>query len=283
VRLHADRVDDRVGAAAAGELAHRLGHVLDLADVDRLHAVALRAPEPLGYEVEPDDLSRAEVLGDPARHLADRAQADHGDAAALGYQRVLDRLPGGRQHVGQEEKAVVRGAIGDLDGPVVGLRHAQELGLPAGHLAVELRVAEQRGAHALVVVLGRLALRLQSLLAHEAVATGDVERDHHAVADGDVGHRRADGLDDPHRLVAEHVALAEERSEHLVQMQVRAAQPARGDADHGVGGLLDRGIGDVVDAHVALAVPGQGFHRCSLVRVSGCATQATRGGIRRRG
>ena len=138
---------------------------------------------------------------------------------------VLDRLPGGRQDVGEEQEAVVRRALGHLDRAVLRLRDAQELGLPAGHLAVELGVAEQRGAHALLAHLGRLALRLQPVLAHEAVTAGDVERDDDAVA-GLRGRRdlRADLLDDAHRLVAEDVALAEERAEDLVEVQVRAAQ-----------------------------------------------------------
>ena len=68
---------------------------------------------------------------------------------------------------------------------------------------------------------------------------------------GDLG---ADRLDDAHRLVAEDVALVEERAEHLVQVQVRAAEPGRGDPDDRVGRLLDRRVGDRVDADVALAV-----------------------------
>ena len=81
--------------------------------------------------------------------------------AAVGDRRVLDRLPGGRQHVGEVEEALVGRALGHLDRPVLRLRHAQELGLAAGHLAVELRVAEQRGALAVLAHLRRLALRLQ--------------------------------------------------------------------------------------------------------------------------
>ena len=54
------------------------------------------------------------------------------------------------------------GPFGHLDRAVLRLRHAQALGLAARHLAVELGVAEQRGAHALLAHLGRLALRLQA-------------------------------------------------------------------------------------------------------------------------
>ena len=62
--------------------------------------------------------SRRPGAGDPGAHLPDRAEAEDGDAAALRDRRVLDRLPGGGQHVGEEEEALVRGAVsGTLIGP----------------------------------------------------------------------------------------------------------------------------------------------------------------------
>ena len=82
--------------------------------------------------------------------------------AAVGHVGVLDRLPGGRQHVGEVDEAVVGRALGHLDRPVLRLRHPQVLGLAAGHLAVQLGVAEQRGARALLAHLRGLALRLQA-------------------------------------------------------------------------------------------------------------------------
>ena len=52
----------------------------------------------------------------------------------------------------------------------------------------------------------------------------------------------ADLLDDAHRLVTEDVALAHERAERLVEVQVRAAEAARGDPHDRVVGFL-RGSG----------------------------------------
>ena len=200
------------------------------------------------------------MLGDARRHVPDRAEAEDGDRAAVGDVRVLDRLPGGGEDVGEVDEAVVRWALGDLDRPVLRLRDAQVLGLPAGHLAVELRVAEQRGAHPLVVDLGGLALRLQPVAAHEAVTAGDVERDHHAIALGEVGDLRADLLDDPHRLMAEDVALAHERAEDLVEVQVGAADAGRCDAHDRIGRRFDARVRDGVHADVPLAVPRDSFH-----------------------
>ena len=86
----------------------------------------------------------------------------------------------------------------------------------------------------------------------------------------ELGHARPDLGDDAHRLVAEDVALAEERAEHLVEVQVRAADPGGGDLDDHVGRVLDRRVGHGVDADVALAVPGQCPHVASFPE-PGCA------------
>src|SRR4029079_9546523 len=72
-------------------------------------------------------------------------------------------------------------------------------------------------------------------------------------------------------LVTEDVALLEECAEHLVQVQVRAADAARGDADDRVGVLLDRRVGDGVPPHVSPAVPCQCLHRALSFAVDGRA------------
>ena len=101
-------------------------------------------------------------------HVADRAQAEHQQRALRLGVGVRDGLPGGGQHVGQVDEAVVGRPVGHLDVGVLRLRHPQVLGLPSWHRAVELGVAEQRRAAALVTHLGRLALALQAVLAHPA-------------------------------------------------------------------------------------------------------------------
>src|SRR3954453_17794283 len=80
---------------------------------------------------------------DPGGHLADRPQPIDSDAATLRDGRVLDRLPGGGEDVGEEQEVLVRLAVlGHLDRPEMSLGNAQELRLSARNLAVELRVAE---------------------------------------------------------------------------------------------------------------------------------------------
>src|SRR5213079_1203785 len=51
VGLHAHRVDHGVAAAPVGQLAHRLGDVLVLLQVEDLHPVPARHLEPLRHEV----------------------------------------------------------------------------------------------------------------------------------------------------------------------------------------------------------------------------------------
>jgi hypothetical protein len=74
-------------------------------------------------------------------------------------------------------------------------------------------------------------------------------------------------LDYAHRLVAEDVALVDERPEYLVEMQVRAADSRRRDAHDRVGRLLNRRVWHVVHPYVTLAVPCQCFHPTSYARV----------------
>ena len=109
------------------------------------------------------------------------------------------------------------------------LRHPKVLGLPARNLAVELGVAEQRGAHALVADLRRLALRVELLVAHVATAARDLERDDDPVTDRQIGHARDRPRDDAHRLVAQDVAGFMNGAEHFVEMQVGSADVGGGD------------------------------------------------------
>ena len=260
MRLHADRVDDRVRAAPLGEVAD---HVADLAlvevtDVDGLDSEAAHSSEPLGDEVDGDHFVTA-VRGDPAGHVADRSDAQHGHRAAGRDGGVLNRLPRRGQHVGQVEEAVVGRALGHLDRVVVGATDAEVLRLRAGHGAVELGVAVERGTHPLFADLGGLALRLQAEVAHLAGAAGDLEGYDDPVTDLEVD-RRADVLDDADGLVPEDVAGRQERPEHLVEVQVGTADRSRRDPDDGVRRLLDDRFGDGVDPHVAGAVPRERSH-----------------------
>src|SRR3712207_4325871 len=111
--------------------------------------------------------------------------------------------------------------------------------------------------------LGGLALGLQSPLAHEAVAAGDLEGDDDTVTDREVRGPASDLLDDAHRLVAEDEPLGHDRGEDLVEVEVGAADRRGRDADHRVGWLMDAWVGHVVYSDVPLAVPRQCLHPAS--------------------
>ena len=181
---------------------------------------------------------------------------------------VPNGLPGRGQDVGEVEVALVGHALGHLDRPELRLRHAQQLGLPARHRAVQRRVAEQGRALALLAHLGGLALGVQAARAHPAGPAGDVERHDDPVADLQVAGLGAALHDHAHGLVAEHVTRGQEGSEHLVEVQVRAADRGRRDLDDHVVGLLDGGVGDGLDAHVAASLPGQCSHAMPSCRFS---------------
>jgi len=260
VRLHPHSVDHGVGPASVGQVSHRVVEVLAvLAQIQHLDTPRAGPLESFGYQVDRDHPS-ALVLGDAGGHVADGSKAQHGNRAALGHVGVRDGLPRRGQHVGEVSEPVVRRALRHLDVGVLGLRHPQELGLTARHLAVELGEPEQRGTHALLAHLGGLTLAEQLGVTHVAVPTGHLERDDHPITDLEVADVTAHFLDDAHRLVPEDVPLAHERAQSLVQVQVGSADVGGGHPDDGVGGLLDRGVGHGVHADVALALPGHCFH-----------------------
>ena len=185
MRFHPDRVDDRVGAAAGEQIPDRRGDLLavlaEVAKIDHLGAMSPRPLQAFGHQIDPDDPLRPEMGGHPARHRTDRPQTEHHHRPAGRHGGVLDRLPRGGQHVGQIEEAVVGGPVGHLDRPVLRLGDSEQLGLRPRHLAVQLRVTEQRRARLVLTDLGGLALGLQAGLTHRAVPARDVEGNHHTV------------------------------------------------------------------------------------------------------
>src|SRR3954466_141277 len=227
---------------------------------DDLDLVAACPCQPCGDDVRGDDPARAQMLGHPCGHVTDRAQSEHQHTAALGDARVLPRLPGRRQHVGQIDVAVVERGVWNLDREGVAEGHPEVLGLAARDLPVELGVAEERGPEALLPVLRGLALGLQALRAHPARAAGDVERDDDPVAGFHRRHVGPDLADDPHRLVAPDVADGHERGPDLDEMEVGAADAGGGDLHDDICRLLDDRVRNGLDADVTASVPGHCAH-----------------------
>lgn len=258
--FHTHRVDHRVGAAAGGQ---RPDGVADAAvnrvEVDGVDAAQRGPRQPFRNPVDGDH-PIPQVVGDTCAHVADRPQAEHRDATALGNVGVGDGLPRRGQYVRQVDESRIRRSLRHFDVGELRLRDSQVFGLAARHLAVQFRIPEQRCAFTVVAHLRGLALRIELLVAHVAVPTGDLERNDDAVTDRQPVDVAADLANDAHGFVPENVTLVHERSEHLVQVQIRSADVGRGDFDDGVGRRLDLGVGHRVDPDVPSAMPGNCLH-----------------------
>src|SRR5258708_20828936 len=121
------------------------------------------------------------------------------------------------------------------------------------------RVAPQLLRHRRVRI-GVLAERVHLLLAEEAVAAGDGERHHHAIPWAQVPDVAANIDHLAHELVAEDVALHHPGNEAAVEIQVRAADPGRGDAPDSVARIKDLPLRHGLDAYVELVVPAACVH-----------------------
>src|SRR6185369_6091606 len=97
-------------------------------------------------------------------------------------------------------------------------------------------------------------------LAEEAAAAGDGEGDDHAVAEREVLDLAAELDDLAHELVAQDVPLLHGGDVAVVEVEVRAADRGRGDADDGVAPVQDRRVGDVFYPDVVFTVPTECFH-----------------------
>ena len=214
VRLHADRVDDGVGAAAVGHLAHRSGDV-----------VVARGGRACSTPWRRASASRSGTRSTPITRPAPRCSAirhAHLRRSARGRRRrrvppsgiagVLDRLPGRRQHVGEVDEALVGRALRHLDRAELRLRDAQQLRLAAGHLrrrASCSRTAPRPCPASRTCVVSHCECRPWSHMKQwpQEMLNGITTRSPGC----DVLDLGADLLDDAHRLVAEDVALVEER------------------------------------------------------------------------
>jgi hypothetical protein len=87
-------------------------------------------------------------------------------------------------------------------------------------VTVELGVAEQCRTLAVLAHLRRLALRVELLIAHEARAARDGERNHDPIARAHVLHLRTHFHDPAHRLVAQYVARLHEHGQGPVQVKI---------------------------------------------------------------
>jgi hypothetical protein len=133
-----------------------------------LDAVLLSQRQPVGEPVDPDHSAGAEMARDPGAHLPAGSETEDRDRTAGRDLGVHHRLPGSGQDVGEQQRSQLRHTVVDLHRSEVSLRHPHVLRLGAGHPAIHVGEAEQRGALAAVEVLRGLALAVELAREHEA-------------------------------------------------------------------------------------------------------------------
>jgi hypothetical protein len=158
---------------------------------------------------------------------------------------------------------------------LIGVRNADIFCLPPGISAREMGVPEQAGrrvAKHLVrnvpVPVCSLANREVPALALVAFAADDGERDNDAIADLQCVFAAGSHLHDlPHELVTHDIAVLHAGHVAVVEMQVGAADRATRHLDDGVARMFDLGIWNLIATDVLRAVPAQGLHCFSPIRL----------------
>ena len=162
--------------------------------------------------------------------------------------------------------------VRNLDGAEIRIGHAQVFGLAAGKPAKKMSVAEQAGGRVtpkllchLSVRIGSLAAREQLPPAEEAVAAGDSERNHDAIADLELGVFRSDLDNLAHGLVTQDVAGLHSRHHAVIDVQIGTADRTGRNLDDRVAGMLDLRVRYAFAADVLFSVPGQCAHAIGLL------------------
>src|SRR5690606_17689090 len=119
--------------------------------------------------------------------------------------------------------------------------NAQVFRLASWIAAHHRRVTEETGGRAahrfageIGTGVGRVAAGIECFATEKAFTAGDHEGDHDSIPLLEFFHRSADFNDNPHGLVSDDVTLFHCGHESVVEMEVGAANTARGDLDDDV-------------------------------------------------
>ena len=259
-------------ASAPRPFGQFLDAVVDIfiQEIDRDGAGGARQFQSLRNRVDGDNALGPKQERAPDRHLSDRSAAPDGDRVTLLDVAEIRRHVAGRENVGEEQHLFVAQACRHLDRPDIGVGHAKILRLAAREAAEKVRVAKQAswrmtphrlGLFLAFLRIGALAAGEGAALAEEALAAGDDERHHDAIADFQVGDAGSDFDNLAHVLVAEHIAAVHVGNDAIVEVEIGAANGAGGDLDDRVRRRFDRGVGHALATNVMFAVPGECAHR----------------------
>ena len=236
--------------------------------MDDLGALLLRHLEARLDAVDREDAARA--LQPRARYgeLAHRPAAEHHHRVARLDLGEVGAEVGGRKNIGEEDRLLVAYRVGQLDEVRRRIGDARVFRLQAVEIAARVAAAIERGAGVRALGVRNVALRLVAGAAVAAIAAGDGRRHHDAVALAQVAHVLAALLDDADRLVTEDRSGLHAGKRAADEVQVGAADGARGDADQRIGGLVDLRLADRLEANVADALENDGFHVDGLLSES---------------
>ena len=212
----------------------------------------LRHLEPIGHTVHGEDAGRPEEPRRLHRQKPHGTASDHGHHVSRADPSHLGAMIAGGQDVPQEDRLVVGQVVGDRLEHDVGERDADSLGLRPGVCLPE--PAAEHGAP------GGGALRREPIAADLAAPATDGERRHHAVPHPEPCYLATHGLHRADELVTQHDALLDVREPAVVEVQVRPADGAGGDANHRVRGLADRRIRHRLAPHVPRPVKRDAIH-----------------------
>ena len=277
-------VDGDVWATTTGQLLQLADNGLlagnaeaELLEVDEVQLLGMLSGPMVLEEGKPwlgideDNLAGTLPQSEDAHHLTNGATAKNCDGVTGIHGSILDGVVSSREHVGKVEGLLIGNVVGDLEHVGIGQGHTDVLGLTTGETAGQVGVAKDAGGAAAVhglglgVGVGDLALGRELVLAEEAVAAGNLERNDIALADLDLLDAGADLIDNTAELVAEDVALVHLHDGTVVEMEVRAADGGAGDLEDDIVWFDNLGLGDIDDSDLLGALPDEGLHEVGRV------------------
>ena len=180
----------------------------------------------------------------------DRAHAEDRHGLAVGERPRVDRMEASAHHVACEEGDIVGDPLRDLPQGEVRVGHQNLLRLGALQRAERCAVPVDTGLIALVELLA---------LAEEAFAARRPVGPEHPIADRHPRHIVPGGDHLADELVADHEARLD-LDTPVVDVEIRAADPARLDADDGVVRREQLRLGDLVELNLAWGLKGDRAH-----------------------
>ena len=217
-------------------------------------AEAPRHLQPLLHRVDREDLRGPRGHGRLHCAKSHRAQAQHRYGVARSQPRVGDGVVTGTHHVAGEQRHLVGHALRHPAKGEVGARHEQLLSLGPLQIAEVGAVAEGAAALTAMVVAAQ---------AGAAGGAGNVEAAENPVANGHPLHIGPRGEHRADELVADR-ETGLDRHAPVVDVEVRAADPARLDPHHRLVRSADLRVRLLVDPNLSGSLKGDRSHGRNL-------------------